>query len=613
MKKSLLFYLFTLISISGFAQSGVWVPQSSAFTRVSSGVRQMSVIDSMTAWICAYEGASATIGLPRQDYSRTIDGGAHWITGTVQISTPNPTSWDWSSIYGLTDSIAWAGFFNGGLASPHQGQIYRTLDAGTTWVRQGANTYQSPTESFLNNIYFWNAAEGVATGDPITMASGLTFEIYITSDSGNTWALCDTNNLSAAWADEANQITHYTVVGDTMWWDSNHGRVFRSVDRGHNWTVSNTNLINFNGIIDICFYNHQGGGIARYYNDTIPDNVCVETSDGGLTWSAPFIPSGDMFGGDIKAVPGTDSMLVSTGISGNFTLYWGTSYSLDGGHTWTTIESARRGVLGIADSLHMWCGYFTSSPVSEGIFCWKNIQVVPCSDPNISSGVTNNSDTALCVNDTAVFTTTGIYAPVEGSYYGWGFIITTADISGSADPLNEPSLTGSMRFHMPADTFDVTSQINDGSFFGSTVPWGTYYFTPVSFGNATAGTIPPQWMHDLILDPNCLVAGTSVHVNFQYWLNCSPVGMDDIYSKYLTVNSFMQDKNVLNVNIGSAKPGLAKIQIVDITGRTIRSMEFQVKEGSNHELVNIDNLAQGTYMVNAEMNGVKATSKIFKY
>ncbi len=612
MKKTLLLSLLTILTLGGFAQQKwKWIWQATGFVPVSSGVRNVSVVDSNIVWVTSYDGSGGN--LPRQDYSRTNDGGQTWHVGTI----PTQVNWDWSMLYALSDSTAWGVFFNSTFS--HAGQIWKTTNAGQNWVQQGAGAiYTSTTESFPNDIHFWNDSVGCVIGDPLTINGKQYFEIYTTTNGGTTWTLADTTNLRALNTNEANQITHVTTVGDTIWFDSNFGRVFRSINRGLNWTVSNTNLINFEGIIDIAFYNHLGG-IARYYNDTLADNIVVKTSDGGDTWTS-FALNDTIFGGDLKAVPGVDSMLVSTGISRNFNSFQGTSISTNGGLNWTVIDTnIQRGSLGIADSLTMWCGGFTESTTLGGIFKWINIYDVTCNDVNISSGTLTIDTVAICDGDTATLTTTGIFAPTNGSFYGFGYAISQVPITGAADP-NSVSITSTNIISPAPATYNLLL-INDGSLFGgpSGLPYGLYYFTPVVFGNANYAVIPPvgptQLFTDLNFDPNCTMTGTSVLIDIQDpgLPPCSPVGIKELYSKVLSISSSLRDRNTLDVKINSAKTGKVSVQILDITGRSIRTIESTVKEGSNHEYINVENLSQGTYLVKAEMNGIKSNTKVVKY
>jgi len=147
MKKQLLFIAIILASVSSFAQTGVWLSQATGFTTVSTGVRNVSVVDSNVVWISSYDGSGGAAN--RQDFSMTIDGGANWMAG----NTPAPVSYDWSMIYGLNANTAWACFYNAVAGSG--GGIWKTTDGGGTWTQQGLGSIFD-ANSFPNVVHFWD-------------------------------------------------------------------------------------------------------------------------------------------------------------------------------------------------------------------------------------------------------------------------------------------------------------------------------------------------------------------------------------------------------------------------------------------------------------------------
>ena len=106
MKKQLLFIASFLISLGVNAQA-VWVSEATGFTDVSSGVFNVSAIDTNTVWISSYDGSGGMAN--RSDYSRTLDGGATWVAGTV----PTPAGYNWSMINAVDANNAWALFYDG--------------------------------------------------------------------------------------------------------------------------------------------------------------------------------------------------------------------------------------------------------------------------------------------------------------------------------------------------------------------------------------------------------------------------------------------------------------------------------------------------------------------
>ena len=606
MKKLLLIFLMLFTYLGGNAQ-GVWVSQATGFSTTSSGVRNIAVVDTSVVWISPYDGTGGQF--PRQDFSRTIDGGAHWVTGT----TTAPPFWDYAMIAATDVNNAWAVFYNTAVSPAGQGLIFHTTDGGTNWSAQSPGViYSTAGESFPNIIHFWNNNEGVVVGDP---ANG-EFEIYTTADGGNTWVAVPGADIpNPDDGAEAGWTTHISVKGDNIWFDTNHGRVYGSFDRGHHWNVSATNMvIPIPGTIDVCFYG-VAKGIARFYDDVAIYSDVVETTDGGLTWSSTFSPVGNFFGADVAAVPGTVSMLVSTGVSTG-SGFIGSSYSLDGGHNWTDIDVGKqRNALGIADSLNMWTGGFSKTASEEGIFRFVAVTPVPCFDGNINAGNVTANKTEICGGDTVTFSNTGIYGPVNGDYSGYSWALSSADISGSTNPVTEASFLGSYPVSFPAPATSTLTFINDGTQInGTSLPYGIYYWTPVVYGNATAANTP-EVLQDLTLSPSCTFSGTSVAVDVldPTLPICTGDGISEIQKKGLSLFASIKDHNTLDVIINSASSGKVSIQISDVTGRLVKNQNSSVSKGINHDLINVENLASGTYILKANVNGNNATTKVVKY
>ena len=381
------------------------------------------------------------------------------------------------------------------------------------------------------------------------------------------------------------------------------------------WIAANTNLTTSHASINFCFTNGSNG-IARLYNDTTKSNTAAKTTDGGLTWN-PASVTGNLFGGDIKRVPGSPSTMISTGIS-SYSNYTGTSYTTDGGLYWTTIETGTpRGSLGISDSLIMWCGGFTTSPTANGIYKWKYFQKVLCTDSSITSGTVSANRYDICIGDTLKMTVTGAHGPLDGYYSGMGWIITTADISGSTNPLGEPSITATHNVTMPVSNTNTLVFVNDGLLIdGSNIPFGIYYWTPVFFGNAVNAdsTRPVTKLGDLNLDINCTYSGasTSIHIFAPGDTLCG-VGIAEIDRLPLTIKSFLMDNSLLNVTINSAVRGKTVIQLLDLTGRIVETAEVNLNPGINYKIINVDNLSAGNYLIKAEVNGFQTANKVFIY
>jgi len=53
--------------------------------------------------------------------------------------------------------------------------------------------------------------------------------------------------------------------------------------------------------------------------------------------------------------------------------------------------------------------------------------------------------------------------------------------------------------------------------------------------------------------------------------------------------------------------------MIDLSGRIISTQTVYVTKGSNLEMLNVANLASGTYMIRAELNGTQAQTKVVKF
>lgn len=598
MKKQVLTLLLSMIGIGAFSQTASWVSQASNFTPVSSGVRYVSAVDSNVVWICSYDGSGG--GANRQDFSRTTNGGALWTAGT----TGAPTNYDWSMIYGVNADTAFAMYFDAVAGSG--GGIWRTTDGGATWTQLGVGSIFN-ANSFPDVVHFWNSNDGWAMGDP----NNGYFEMYTTHDGGNTWTRVPQANIPANLSGEYGIVGHYSVIGDNIWFDTQKGRVYRSNDRGQTWRVSSTGItVPSTGAIDICFYS-ASQGIARLYTATTGVSIVKTTSDSGATWTT-LATTGNFWGSDVKYVPGTVSKLVSTGAdaTNGFT---GSSYSNDGGATWVDIESGtQRTALGIADSSHMWCGGFTSSPTAGGIYKYTIIPSITCGDPLISAGTVTATDTFICDGETVTITASGVYAPTVGDFAGVSWVVTSADISGSGDPLNEPSIVASYGFLFPAPATAGVNFTNDGTLIGGGVGYGLYYWTPVVFGNAT-GTAP-TFLGDLTLDLNCVYTGNSiaVYVADPNDSACTGVGVSEVNKAGMNLTAFQTGESSINIRFAAERSGVAALQIVDMAGRVIYNTENQpITKGINFVRLNTP-VSAGTYIVKANVNGTVAATKFVK-
>jgi photosystem II stability/assembly factor-like uncharacterized protein len=371
MKKILLLFAVVCISINAHSQ---WVVQGSGFTTISRGIANFSVVNANTVWALAYDGSN--VNNPCTDFTKTTDGGTTWTPGTV---TP-AAGLGPSAIFAIDANTAWSAFFN---PTNGGGGIYKTTDGGANWTQQTSAAFAAPA-GFPNLIHFWDANTGVCMGDP----NGNSFEIYTTTDGGTNWVRVDSSKMPTFISGEYGyNFQSYSVVGNTIWFITNKGRVYKSTDKGANWTVATSGFSNINKIA----FKDASNGVCTF------SGALRASTDGGATW-AVVTKTGKMYPTNITYVPGTPGTYVSTG-AGSGAANFGSSYSKDNGVTWVTIDTAvQHTAVNFISGNTGWSGGFASS-AANGIYKWtggfigldekregKNLEIFP--NPSVNGYVT---------------------------------------------------------------------------------------------------------------------------------------------------------------------------------------------------------------------------------
>lgn len=200
--------------------------------------------------------------------------------------------------------------------------------------------YQENHEKvFYDSLQFWNDAEGIAIGDPITNC----FNIITTRDGGNSWSKIPCEKLpklSEGEAAFAASNTNIIIKGNKTWIVSGgkKARVFYSPDKGNSWEVFQTPIIQgktMTGIFTADFYDSKKGFIAGGNYELLNQNFGnkASTKDGGRTWELRAENQGFGYASCVQYVPNTNGKaLVTVGASG---LY----YSSDSGNTWKQLAA----------------------------------------------------------------------------------------------------------------------------------------------------------------------------------------------------------------------------------------------------------------------------------
>lgn len=332
MRKYVLSALATFLLFSAHAQ---WLPQNPGFTSDTVGFYEMSLPDKNTVWAVCYDGKSPGLLSTRAilSFTRTTDGGNTWIPGKMG----NDQTLRFSNISAIDGQEAWVAMHKiGAVPSSYYGSfgkgggVFHTIDGGVTW------DHTEPGELFDNNsvprfVHFKDKNHGIAVGDP----NGGYWEIYLTNNKGKKWKRVRTESIPAPLANEIGWISGYAVVGNTIWFGTDSGRMYKSIDFGKTWTVNRLDSVLGAYVHEIAFLDDGLTGVAHLRNAT--RTFVFSTADGGLTWTNYFQPP-NWKNSRMTAVPGTNAF-VSTSTHPN-PLFTGSSVSYDAGQTWTHIDQA---------------------------------------------------------------------------------------------------------------------------------------------------------------------------------------------------------------------------------------------------------------------------------
>lgn len=331
---------------------GQWIEQVSGFSTASVGINHISIVDSNIVWATGYDGGGGGANL--QLFTKTSDGGATWTPGTVNMQN---TALGLSMIHGLDNSTAWAvGYPN---AAGQTGGIWKTIDGGANWTRQNTAQFNNAA-SFANVVHFWNANDGFCQGDPINGE----FELYTTTDGGATWTAVPGANIpNPQNSNEFGYVRQIEVVGDNVWFTTSTGRMYHSTDKGYNWVVYNTPVPDFGGAVTSTSTGNFSFSSAT--EGMIIDNngVVYRTSNSGANWTT-VTPSGPIFTQGLCFIEGTTTAFSTGG---------GSSYSQDGGTTWSLIDTEQHLYVDFLDLNTGWSGWFNVDATTGGMWKWAEL------------------------------------------------------------------------------------------------------------------------------------------------------------------------------------------------------------------------------------------------
>jgi subtilisin family serine protease/photosystem II stability/assembly factor-like uncharacterized protein len=174
-------------------------------------------------------------------------------------------------VYGLNTDVAYAG------SGPTNGsaKIFKTVDGGANW----STTLVSSITPFVNSIHFYDSQNAIFLGDPI----GTSWGIATTSNGGINWTKL--TNIPNPETGESGYVESVAYYGNSIWFGTSKGRVFRSTNRGQTWDVSTLQL---GGSISKMDFMNNNYGFVVYQEAAAGqtgDQFLATTIDGGKTWT----------------------------------------------------------------------------------------------------------------------------------------------------------------------------------------------------------------------------------------------------------------------------------------------------------------------------------------
>jgi photosystem II stability/assembly factor-like uncharacterized protein len=314
--KQTLHLLFLLVPFVLQAQD-LWTPTTVIPSNSEYYLPTMDVADENTIWITSVSESNAQ---RTHHWHLSTDGGYNWATGIIPFGS---TGLGISNIEAVSATTAYIAVYSP--MATEAGAIWKTEDAGATWSKI-PGLFETVGSSFPNLVHFFDADHGLCAGDP---QSGY-FEIYTTSDAGVNWTRLASANIPLPLGIEFGQLGEFIAKGNSIWFHTTMGRIFRSNDMGMHWQATQL-PVDFGGTtgFDYAFSNLSNGIVAS------SDYDFYRTDDAGASFVPYYPPSGTNLAvrsSKIWNIPGTTSF-ISRGLDLD-TYEQGSSFSDDDGMTW---------------------------------------------------------------------------------------------------------------------------------------------------------------------------------------------------------------------------------------------------------------------------------------
>lgn len=459
------------------------------------------------------------------------------------------TPYEFSCIHNFDGKKISAGTVSGGA-------VYKTTNSGQSWTNVSVSTI---TDS-VKFIHFFSDTEACLIGSTKNSNWGAAY----TTNGGTNWI--KTTYLQQPSSGEFTTNTRVTWNGNIGWFGTNKGNIFKTTNKGVNWSVANIGTTNN---VHLVGFKNAYDGIAVYTTSSYPNRyLLASTSDGGSTWKTDVYNFTNLNLTPVHLFSPNDAKMIYVQCQ-NGEVY-GTS---DNGVSWTSVLTEERGVVKIADvaslgnyKARLWnvgdqIGYvdFTYPPANETKTIAVDVAEINYDTIQITKKkakfavVTNTGNTSLSIDSVYI-------VPVNAEVSEF---IVTSDIPETIE--NSEKSTLSIRF------------------------------TPAKLGLRTATLFIKTDATPNLIQVNLVGYGSeTISV------------IDDINSN-LIIHQVTPNpcSEVLNISLLSPESGIANIIITDLLGNSLISFpNFNINLGNNIVSLPVSKLSSGVYFYNIQFNNM---------
>lgn len=265
-------YLCFLLLCVPMASEGQFITKPLNFPDTLYNVYTYSILDENHGWFGADHIDWSSITLFNYPYAvKTSDGGNTWEFDSIPMAGYIIAVQELSAV---DTNICYYILTDSDITF----QVWKTTDGGNSWTNKTTNQFSG---GFIDFIHAFSADTVTAFGD----VNGGFWEIESSVNGGNTWTRVASANIPAPLSGEYSNWRFHSIWGDTVWFATSRGRCYKSVDRGQTWTVYS--VISVNGTE--CDVKFSSGINGVFFKSGVSGGTKI-TSDGGMTWTDVSTP-----------------------------------------------------------------------------------------------------------------------------------------------------------------------------------------------------------------------------------------------------------------------------------------------------------------------------------